>query len=1004
MVRKISLLIFLLIMPVVGIFAQHTISGVVKDTNGGIIGVTVSVKGTSVATATDLDGNYTLNVPSTAKSLTFSFVGYETLNIPIGNKTKIDAVMKEQSQMLNEVVAIGYGTVKKKDLTGAVSSIKSGDIAMAPTSNVMEALQGRISGLDITKTSGQVGKDVTILLRGSRSIYGSNSPLFIIDGVQGGDYSTLNPSDIASIDVLKDASSTAIYGSAGANGVIIITTKRGGKDGKALVNFDAYYGFSGTPDYKHGMTGNEWTAYQKEAYTYKNGVAPADMSVILTNSNYLDAYNKGEWIDWVDKITGHTATTQRYNLSVSKGSDKTNLFASASYQKDEGLLPNDNANRYQLRLNIEQELMPHVTLGVNSNLMYQDKNSANSNTFTSSLTAFPLGDEYDSKGNINYEYIDNQYSPLGDLIPNQYVNNTRSTSITSTGYLEIKPIDGLSLKSQISGFISDNRLGQYWGKECNANIPTYAGSPCAQITNTRKWAYTWDNIISYNKLLYKYHNIGATFASTWTKSTTENSMEEGSGQAVDSWSFYRLLSATGQYITSDYSQYQKMGFALRLNYSYKGRYLFNVSNRWDGVSWLAEGNKWSSFPAAAIGWRISDESFMESTKGWLDNLKLRVGYGITGNDGGISPYQTSPQTFWYTSSGVTVNGKSTSFAQYTGTFTGSNLTWEKSYNWNIGLDFTVLKDRIDGSLEWFHTITRGLLFKRTLPVTSALTGWGSPLSSWQNIAKTQNKGIDLSINTRNIQTRDFKWNSSFSLSWEKEKIDHLLNGDLINSNLFEGQPINSFYGYKYEGIWSTAESDVAAKYGCKPGFIKIQTLNNNGDNGVHSYSTSDRQVLGHNNPNFIIGLNNTFIYKDFDLSVFAMARLGQTIQSDLLGRYTAKYNPTVNQISGVKYWTESNQGAYFPRPGVGDDQTVVYSCLQYRDGSFIKLKNVTLGYTLPQNISRKVLIEKLRIYATAYNPCIYVKDKQLRGTDPETNGSDSFPLYKQFVFGLNLTF
>ena len=1003
MLKKFSLLIILLLTAPFALLAQRALTGVVRDANDVITGVTVSVKGSTIATATDLDGKYVLKVPESAKFLTFSFVGYETLTVPIGDQSKMNVTLKEQSHMLNEVVAIGYGTVKRRDLTGAVSSIKNADIVMAPTSNAMEALQGRVAGLDITKTSGKVGDDVTILLRGSRSIYGSNSPLFIIDGVYGADYNSLNPSDIETIDVLKDCSSTAIYGSAGSNGVIIITTRRG-TEGKPVVNFDAYYGFSGSPDYKHGMTGNEWTAYQNEAYTYKNGVAPSDMSTILTNSNYLKAYQAGKWIDWVDKAAGNTATTQNYSLSVSSGTEKTKMFASTSYQKETGLLSNDNMNRYQLRLNIEQEILPHVQIGFISNLQYIDKNSGNSNTFTSALTAFPLGDPYDDKGGINYEYIDNQYTPLGDMIKNQYVNNTRSTSVMATGYLEIKPFKWLSFKSQINGSISDSRLGQYWGDECNAKTPTYAGTPCAQITNTKGWGYTWDNILTLKKTLYRDHDLGLMFASTWTKHIDESSLTEGSGQLVDYWSFYRLMSATGKYISSDYSQYQKLGFALRFNYSYKGRYLLNISNRWDGVSMFADGHKWDSFSAAALGWRISDESFMKSTKGWLDNLKLRVGFGVTGNDGSISPYQTSPQTYLYTSSGVTVNGKIASFAQYTGTFSGSNLGWEKSYNWNLGLDFSVLKDRIDGSVEFFHTTTRGLLFKRTLPVTSALTGWGSPLSSWQNIAKTQNKGIDVTINSLNIQTRNFSWNSSLSVSWEKENIVYLPTGDLISGSLFQGKSIHSFYNYKYEGIWGTSESAEAAKYGCKPGYIKIQTLDNNGDGGVHSYSTSDRQVVGHNNPNYIIGLNNTFTYKSFDLTVFAMARWGQTIESDLLGRYTAKYDPSTNQIAGVKYWTESNQGAYFPRPGTGSDQSVVYSSLQYRDGSFIKLKNVTLGYTLPQNISKKVLMSKCRIYATTYNPYIYVKDKQLKGTDPETNGSDSFPLYKQFVFGLNLTF
>jgi TonB-linked SusC/RagA family outer membrane protein len=986
-------------------FAQAKVNGTVTDATGTpLIGVSVLVKGTSQGTVTDMDGNYSLSA-NAGQTLIFRYIGYAEKDVKVGGQKAINVTLKEDSKTLDELVVVGYGTVKKRDLTGSVSSIKSQDIVIAPTANAMEALQGRISGLDITKTSGKIGSDVTILLRGSRSIYGSNTPLFIIDGVQGADYNSLNPSDIESIDVLKDASSTAIYGSAGANGVIIITTKQG-KAGKPIVNFDAYYGFSGSPKYKHGMTGQEWTDYQKEAYTYINGVAPSDMSAILTNNDYLNAYNSNKWIDWVDLASGRTATNQKYGLSITSGTDNSHTFASASYQRETGLLKDDNRNMYQMRLNMEQKILPILKVGFNANLQYQDLNSGDSKTFTNSITAFPLGDVYDESGKLNYEYIANKYTPLGDYIENQYKNNTRQTNITAIGYAELTPIKGLSLKSQVSVWLSHARLGQYWGAEANANIPTYAGTPCAQVTNTDYYSYSWDNILAYNTTVATDHNLGFTFASSWKKSTQEVNLGEGSGQAVDSWTYHRLLSATGKYLNSDYYQTQQLGFAVRFNYSYKGRYLFNLSNRWDGVSWLGAGHKWASFPAGAVAWRISDEPFMSSTKSWLDNLKLRAGFGITGNSGGMSPYQTSPQTYWYTSSGVTVDGKIASFAQYTGTFSGIDLTWEKSYNWNIGLDFSVLNNRIDGSIEWFHTITRGLLFKRTLPVTSALTGWGSPLSSWQNIAKTQNKGVEVTINSRNVQTKDFTWGTTLTMSWEKEKIINLLNGDLISENLFEGKPIKSFYSYKYLGIWSTDEAEEAAKYGCKPGYIKIETNAIDGDTeaGVHSYSTKDRQVIGHNNPNFIFGLNNTFTYKNFDLSVFAMARLGQTICSDLLGRYTAKYSPLENQISGVDYWTESNQGAYFPRPGVGNDQTVVYGCLSYRDGSFIKLKNITLGYTLPQAITKVAWISKLRFYFTAYNPALWVKSKQLRGTDPETNGSDVFPLYKQYVFGVNITF
>ncbi|MCM1079781.1 MAG: TonB-dependent receptor [Bacteroidales bacterium] len=982
---------------------QNSVRGTVVDEFGEpMIGVTVKLVGTQAATVTDLNGAFTLTSAKKGTQVEFGYIGYKTKVMAVGNGN-LQVKMEPDTQMMDEVVVVGYGTVKKKDLTGAVTSMKSEDITIAPTGNAMEALQGKVAGMDISVTSGQIGSDPEILLRGSRSIYGSNEPLFIIDGVPGS-YSQVNPSDIETVDVLKDASSTAIYGSAGANGVVIITTKRG-KEGKATVNFDAYYGFSGTPNFRHGMTGDEWVGYQKEAYRYKYGKEPESMSVIFNNDTYLDAYENGKWIDWVDEVSGTTATTQKYSLSVTAGGKKTKIYAAANYSKDQGLLENDNRSRYQIRLNIDQELFSWAKVGFTSNLSYTNRNAGVKNTYTKALSVFPLGDAYNADGSIRHEYISGQYTPLGDFIENQYANNIRTTYVNTTGYLELTPLKGLCLRSQVSGTMNHSRQGMYWGAQCNANRPSYAGSPHAEKRHSDGWSYLWENILNYKLTVAKDHDFGATFITSWQKSENESTLAGGSGQDMDKWLYDRLMSATSQHIESDFSQTQKMSYALRFNYAYKGKYLLNLSNRWDGVSWFSNGHKWDSFFAAAVAWRISDEKFMESTRSWLDNLKLRVGYGVTGNSGGIGAYSTATTPYVYTASGITINGKVVPFAQYTGTVASADLGWEKSYNWNFGLDFAVLGGRIDGSLEYFTTKTKGLLYSRTVPITSGLTGWGAPLKMWQNLAETSNHGFEATVNSRNIKTKDFTWNTSLSVSWSKEKIDALPDGDLIAESLFEGQPIKSHYGYKYLGLWQTTDdADLMKQYGVKPGFIKVETIEQNGDGGVHKYGEKDRMILGHQNPDWILGLNNTFAYKGFDLSVFFMARIGQTISSSLLGWYDAKQSVTTNQLAGVDYWTEDNQGAFYPRPGTGAEQATVYSSLRYRDGSFIKLKNITLGYTLPKSITRKALIEKLRFYVTAYNPVIWTMDEQLKDTDPEMNGADAFPTYRQFVFGVNVTF
>ncbi|MDE6394344.1 MAG: SusC/RagA family protein, partial [Duncaniella sp.] len=372
--------------------------------------------------------------------------------------------------------------------------------------------------------------------------------------------------------------------------------------------------------------------------------------------------------------------------------------------------------------------------------------------------------------------------------------------VNSIGYLEITPVKGLKFRTQISTILSDSRQGQYWGKEANANQPSYGSSPYASKTHNNGWSYTWENILSYNADI-KDHSFGAQFITSYNKNTNEMTNAGSGGFLVDSWQYHRLMSGSSSIHTeSDYSRTQKMSYAFRLNYNYKGRYLLTFSNRWDGVSWFSEGHKWDSFPAGAVAWRISDESFMEDARNWLDNAKIRVSYGVTGNAGGVGAYATQSQAYLYPNAGVSVGGQPVSFAQYTGTFAGSTLGWEKSYNWNVGLDFSVINNRIDGSIEWFKTDTKGLLYKRSVPITDGITGWGSPLGSWQNLATTENHGLEFTINSRNIVTKDFTWTTTLTGTWSKEKIKSLPDGDLIKESLFEGHPIHSIYSWKYAGI------------------------------------------------------------------------------------------------------------------------------------------------------------------------------------------------------------
>ncbi|MEG1587400.1 MAG: SusC/RagA family TonB-linked outer membrane protein, partial [Bacteroidales bacterium] len=601
-----------------------------------------------------------------------------------------------------------------------------------------------------------------------------------------------------------------------------------------------------------------------------------------------------------------------------------------------------------------------------------------------------------------------------DEIDGQYVNNNKGTYVAANGYLDLTPFKGFSFRSLIGVISANSRTGMFFGPQSIANITAGYSKPLASIDNNYDWSYKWENILNYNFKIAESHDITLTGITSWSHFQHENNYSAAQGQELTSQSFHNLAAGTlKQGLLSSFTQSQAMSYAARINYSYLGRYLLTVSNRWDGVSHLADGHKWDMFPAAALGWRISDEAFMENTQEWLSNLKLRIGYGVTGNSGGMGPYssKTKTQTF---PKPVVFGNASAPVIQYDAPYENPNIGWEKSYNTNIGIDAGFLNGRIDMALDIYHTKTKDLLFKRQLPITAGVTMWGRPITMWQNIGETSNKGIELMLNTRNIIQKNFTWASVLTFTANKEKIEKLPDGDLISESLFLGKPSRAFYDYKYLGIWKENEAETAALYGCVPGDIKLATnpvitKDENGnevsDNGVHKYSDKDKMFLGAKTPDWYLGFQNNFTFYDFDASIFMMLRVGQTLKSDLITRYNPTTS-TVNSPSGIDYYTPENQNAYLPRPGIHGSMSEYYGfgSLAYRDGSFLKIKNITLGYTLPKKVLNAIKMEKIRFYATAYNPLIWAFDSELKGQDPERNGSDNFPLTKEFVFGVNITF
>ena len=976
---------------------QNRVTGQIVDVNGEpLIGANVATLDSQTGTVTDVDGRFSINVPE-GTPLQVSFIGYVSQQLKAGGNMKI--VLKEDYQDLEETVVIGYGAVKKRDLTGAVASVKSDEIVKTPTTNVMEALQGQVAGFDITRSTGEVGAPMNMTLRGNRSIYGNNAPLFIIDGMEGS-YDELNTNDIASVEVLKDAASTAIYGAAGANGVVIITTKNAKRD-KLQIDLDAYYGWNVISRFPEINSHDKYVDFRREAmknaglYTDEANLFPSYLQQLINNN---------QWVDWFEEGS-QTGTLQQYNLSATYASEKVNTFLSLGYNDVSGMLKGDELKRYSMRAKVDVTPNRYVGFGANLYGMYSDNDKRNSRIWNRMLCTPPLGTPYDEEGNVVLYPVGGDtgsQSPITDTGDGQYTNNVKKISLTPQAYFELKPITGLSLKSVIGGYFNATKQGIYEG---NKSFNGLATGSYASVPNTLSYNMKWQNILTYNFKLFKAHDFTFTGVTEWSNNHREVNTAAAYGFDSDSYTYHNLAAGTNGYrVSSSYVQNQMMSYVTRLSYSYLGRYLLSASARWDGSSILAEGNKWDVFPSVSGAWRISDEAFMAGTSDWLDNLKLRASWGITGN-AGAAEYATMAYS---TTGQYGMQDVATNYSEYSSNIANPGLGWEKTYTWDIGLDMTLLGNRLDIVFDWYSSTTRGLLFQRSLPYAvggSAGSGGVSTFKIWENVGKTRNQGIELTLNSRNIIRRNFTWNTTLTFAKNNEEVlqttseNPLQYGDYY---LIPGEGVHTYYLYKYLGCWGTAEADEAAKFGAKPGQIRVEDVDGDG-----KYSATDYQIIGNADPSWTASLTNSFTFYDFDFSFQLVSRWDWTIAYGVTGWY--RTNGLSPSPAVCDYWSADNQGARFPAPdassATGLDSYQSGSSINYFDGSYIKIKNLTFGYTLPKNVLKKFQIEKARIYFTAANPLIWTKSEYLKDYDPEKGGDDDdAPLYKQFVVGVNLTF
>lgn len=961
---------------------DHTITGTVSDEKGvGMPGVSVIVKGTNRGASTDANGQYKLSIPDGDNvTLTFSFVGYQSQDVVVGKKATVSVKLSPDISSLEEVVVIGYGAVRKKDLTGSVVQLKSEQLKEVPTANVLEAAQGKIAGADIVRSSGQAGARVNITIRGNRSIGGNNSPLIIVDGIQYGNLEDINANDIESMEILKDASSIAIYGSRGANGVILITTKKG-RSGKPDISFNTYAGISQVTMYPKAMDINGYRDLRREAWRAA-GVwkSPADDPLIFTNVAEYQALQNNEWTDYQDALI-HNGFQQDYQVGFRAGTERLKSYVSVDYFNEKGILKLDELKRYTGRLNVDYTVNDWMKVGMQSQLTYYDQ-SVRRDPLNQANKISPLGKLYDANGNFNYIMLDGQTAnPLSDEQPNVFQNSVLTTRILTNGYLELTPVKGMTVRSTLGVNLGNSRDGSYASPRSIDRSLTGKSLSTYSASNGR--SINWENVITYQRTFGK-HNLTLTGVGSYIKNSSDNASASGVNQLLPSQLFYSLGSATEEIkINSAYSKNSLVSVAGRLNYAYNDRYLLTLTAREDGSSKLAEGNKWTFFPSAAFAWRIIEEKFMQQARG-LSDLKLRLSYGIAGNDPS-GPYATQSTLTRVAFGFDDVPLPAYTFSRNVG---NAELGWELSATQNIGVDFGLFNGRVNASVDYYDTRTSNLLLDRGLPPTTGVT------TVKQNIGKTRNRGLEVALSTTNVRTQNFSWSSNITFTRNREQITELVTGgNDIGNGWFIGNPISVYYDYEKQGIWQTNEADAAAKLSPTqlPGEIKVK--DQNGDGKIDA--VNDRVILGTPRPKWSGGFDNTFKFKGLDLNVFLFARVGQMINADRYARFDTQ--GVGNSTTGLDYWTPENPTNAYPRPNKNGGLKYL-STLGYQNGSYARIRNVSLGYTLPGSLIRSKTIRNIRIYATGKNLFTFSK----LNYDPERGGSENFPMTKLYVVGLNL--
>ena len=1013
--RPLGLLLLLCLIPLCSIAQNITVKGIVKDNLGeSVIGANVTEKGTTNGMITDLDGNFSLTVQKNA-TLVISYIGYVTQEIAIKGNTNLNIILKEDSKALEEVVVIGYGTARKSDVTGSIASVGGDKLQEMPSTNITYALQNRVAGVDMTQTSSQPGATMQIRIRGTRSLTASNDPLVVLDGIPFmGNLSDINPGDIKSMDILKDASSTAIYGSRGANGVILITTNRGAQGTPAKFTYNGYVGAKSVFSKYPMMDGPKYAEMRKYAGKFENS---------LDESDDMNT-------DWQDLLY-RTGMVNSHDVSVAGGTNNGSYSFGAAYYKDQGVIPTQNYTRYSLRGSFDQGVGKYFRFGSTTNSNYNVTKGSNIDLY-SVLNNTPLANPYNEDGSlkrtVKLNSQDENFVVTRDVVENledSWLNEKKGFGTYNNLFAEVQCpwVKGLKYRVNLGLNYRSTKGGVFTGEGINSSTADTPSTASLEHTETTNWAI--ENLITYDRTFGKHQlNIVGMYSAEETVYTKSHIAARDI--PAEYLQYYNLGRAEGTItVNPDNWDYQKSGLMSwmgRAMYTYDNRYMLMATVRADASSRLAKGHQWHTYPAVSAGWNIGQESFMDDLE-WLDILKVRVGYGQTSNQA-VAPYST-----WGKLSTRPYNFGPTGYATgyYVSALPNYDLGWEYSSTWNFGLDFTLLGGRLSGTFEYYIQKTSDLLQSVNLPSTSGVSSYVG------NVGKTENKGVEFTLNGTILDNHNgWTWDASINISANRNKLTELASGaerDEAN-NWFVGHPIDAIYDYEKIGLWQEGDPYLdILEPGGNVGMIKVKYTGEYNEDGtpVRQIGPDDRQIISME-PKFTGGFSTRVAYKGFDLNVITAFKCGGKLISTL-----HHSNGYLNMLTGrrgqvdVDYWTEENTNAKYPKPGgiQSGDNPKYGSTLGYFDASYWKVRNISLGYKFDeQKWLKNFGIQSLRAYVSIQNPFVICSPfHKETGLDPETNsyGNENVavtsgiqkrfltvgtnaPSTRNYLFGINLTF